>query len=243
MWNRLIQYLLSEPRQHTMSLFLGLLCVEVFMIGPLCRVEGTMTALINGIVFSVLLVVGVLAMAPRPLVQAASAAVVTSAIVLRWMVNLEEGPRFYLWDKIASLAAALVFLALVLWQVYRESPVTAHKIRGAVAAYLLLDIIFAFSYNIIELMLPGSFSSSSPGGNLHAYRVDTFLYFSTSTITTVGFGDITAVHPFARSLVMLESIIGILYPPVLIGVLVSLHTEWLRGKSGGQESTGDERGT
>ncbi|HWR67489.1 MAG TPA: potassium channel family protein [Desulfomonilia bacterium] len=231
MWKKLIHYLLSEPRQHTMSLFLGFLCLEVFILAPLSRVEGPLTAVINGIVFSLLLVVGVLAMAPRPLIQVVSAAIVTLAIVLRWLANLGVSPQFFLWDRIASLAASLVFLALVLWQVYRESPVTVHKIRGAVAAYLLLAIIFAFSYNIMELLLPGSFSATSPGGEFHAHRVDAFLYFSTSTLTTVGFGDITAVHPFARSLVMLESIIGILYPVVLIGFLISLHIEWLRGKT------------
>jgi hypothetical protein len=81
---------------------------------------------------------------------------------------------------------------------------------------------------------PGAFTLAQPYGNLQYSQVEPFLYFSVSTLTTVGFGDITAVHPIARSLVMMESIIGILYPPVLIGVLVSLHIEWLREKSGKQ---------
>ncbi|HPI92344.1 MAG TPA: ion channel [Deltaproteobacteria bacterium] len=233
MWKRLTDYVLSEPRQHTMSLFLVLLCAEVFFLGPLTRAEGPLPGVINGLVFSLLLIAGVLAMAPRPLVQVAAAAVVTCAIVLRWLANLHGSAELCLWDRVSSLAATLVFLALVLWQVYRESPATAHKIRGAVAAYLLLAMVFAFSYNIMELLVPGSFTVS-PGGLLQAYRVDAFLYFSICTLTTVGYGDVTAVHPFARSLVMLESVIGILYPPVLIGVLVSLHTHWLREGDGKQ---------
>jgi hypothetical protein len=234
MWKRFIEYIVSEPRQHTMSLFLVLLGVEVFVMGPLTRMEGPQTGIINGIMFSLLLVVGVLAMAPRPLVQVISAAVITVAIVLRWISNLEGSPQLYLWDKVTSLAAALVFLGLVLWQVYRESPVTVHKIRGAVCAYLLMAIIFAFVYNIIELLHPGAFSYAGGTGNLHAYHVDAFLYFSICTLTTVGFGDIAAIHPLARSLVMLEAIIGILYPPILIGVLVTLHTHWLHTGDGRQ---------
>ena len=42
-------------------------------------------------------------------------------------------------------------------------------------------------------------------------------------LTTVGFGDITAVHPVARSLVMLEALIGQLYPVIMLARLVSLH--------------------
>jgi hypothetical protein len=235
MWKKLIRYLLSDPRDHIMSIFLGLLCIEVFIFGPLARAEGSMVVILNGIVFSSLLIIGVLAMTPTHIItQVASTAIIAMAITLRWMANLSGSSTLYLWDKFSSLAAALTFLALVLWQVYRESPVTVHKIRGAIAAYLLMAVIFAFLYNIIELVHPGSFTLAQPYGNLQYSQVEPFLYFSVSTLTTVGFGDITAVHPIARSLVMMESIIGILYPPVLIGVLVSLHIEWLREKSGKQ---------
>jgi hypothetical protein len=55
------------------------------------------------------------------------------------------------------------------------------------------------------------------------------MYFSLVTLTTVGFGDISAVHPLARSLVMLEAVIGTLYPAILIARLVSLQIEHERG--------------
>ena len=54
---------------------------------------------------------------------------------------------------------------------------------------------------------------------------DVFMYFSLVTLTTVGFGDITAAHPVARSLVTLEAVIGTLYPAILIARLVSLQIE------------------
>ena len=233
MWKKLIRYLLSDPRDHIMSIFLGLLCIEVFLFGPLVRAEGSMVAILNGVVFSLLLIMGVLAMTPTHIItQVASTSIIAMAIALRWMANISGSSTLYLWDKLSSLAAALTFLVLVFWQVYRESPVTVHKIRGAIAAYLLMAVVFAFLYSIIELVLPGAFTLAQSSGNLPYSQVEPFLYFSVSTLTTVGFGDITAVHPIARSLVMMESIIGILYPPVLIGILVSLHIEWLRERSG-----------
>jgi hypothetical protein len=57
-----------------------------------------------------------------------------------------------------------------------------------------------------------------------------FYYFSVTTLTTAGFGDITAVNPFARTLVMMEALIGQLYPAILIARLVSLHVEAKREK-------------
>ena len=48
------------------------------------------------------------------------------------------------------------------------------------------------------------------------------LYYSFVTLTTVGYGDITPVHPMARSLAMAEALVGQLYPAILIARLVSL---------------------
>ncbi len=49
-----------------------------------------------------------------------------------------------------------------------------------------------------------------------------FIYFSFVTLTTVGYGDIAPVHPFARSLCNVEAVIGQLYPATLLARLVSL---------------------
>ena len=49
-----------------------------------------------------------------------------------------------------------------------------------------------------------------------------FVYFSFVTLTTVGYGDVIAVHPIARSLVTVEALIGQLFPAILLARLVSL---------------------
>ena len=56
------------------------------------------------------------------------------------------------------------------------------------------------------------------------------LYFSFSTLTTVGYGDITPVYPLARNLANLEAVIGQLFPATLLARLVSLEIEH-RGQS------------
>jgi hypothetical protein len=48
------------------------------------------------------------------------------------------------------------------------------------------------------------------------------VYFSFKTLTTVGFGDIVPVHPFARSLTNVEAIFGQLYPATVLARMVTL---------------------
>ena len=59
---------------------------------------------------------------------------------------------------------------------------------------------------------------------------DAFRYFSVVTLTTLGYGDITAVHPVARSVVMIEALLGQLYPAILIARLVTLEMETRRNR-------------
>ncbi|HTC04866.1 MAG TPA: potassium channel family protein, partial [Xanthobacteraceae bacterium] len=59
------------------------------------------------------------------------------------------------------------------------------------------------------------------------------LYFSFSTLTTVGYGDITPVYPLARNLANLEAVIGQLFPATLLARLISLEIEHRRQSKSG----------
>ena len=112
----------------------------------------------------------------------------------------------------------LLFLVVVLGQTLRAGPVTIHRIQGAVAAYLLLGILWAYAYALIAHLRPEAFSGPvSPADGPRA-----FFYFSFVTLTTVGYGDVLPVHPAARSLAMLEAVTGPLYLAILVSRLVSL---------------------
>jgi hypothetical protein len=52
-----------------------------------------------------------------------------------------------------------------------------------------------------------------------------FLYFSYTTLTTTGYGDFLPVSPLVRTLAIIEQLIGVLYPVILIGRLVSLKVD------------------
>ena len=73
---------------------------------------------------------------------------------------------------------------------------TAHRIRGAIVVYLLLGGVWSLLYHLVALTIPHSFHL--PGGLAAADPVALqriLTYFSFTTLTTTGFGDVTPAHP------------------------------------------------
>jgi len=145
----------------------------------------------------------------------------------------------FLWTRYLFPDQALVFLTnclalvfqvlltlLILSQIFREGPTTSHRIMGAVAAYLLLGVIWSLAYYLIALRMPEAFNVQGPFSlsDRESLQSDLF-YFSFVTLTTIGYGEIVAVHPMARMLVILEGVAGQLFPAILIARLVSLQVQ------------------
>jgi len=133
----------SEER--SLTVFLILLIVEIFIIAPINR-TGIALSLVNNIFFSLLLLVGLLTMTRHKALQAVVMIFVALAVATHWARLVFGVSGLVLLDGFLMLACTVGFLVIVLWQVYREGPVTAHRIQGAVAAYLLLSVIFAIAY-------------------------------------------------------------------------------------------------
>jgi len=99
--------------------------------------------------------------------------------------------------------------------------VTMNRIIGATAVYLLFGLFFALMFDFLERLAPGAFNMGPQPTQLTPAGAR-FFYLSIITLTSVGFGDMAPVHPFARSLVMLEGVLGQIYTSVLLARLVSL---------------------
>ena len=192
-----------------------LLFIVIFVIPPLLE-PGSGRRLVAEVAYALLLVSGVLALGQRSAVRwvLMSMALVTLAVDLAsFVVAVPE-----VWVEGTGVLSLLLFLVVVLGQTLREGPVTFHRIQGAIAAYLLLGVIWAYAYSLLAHLSPGAFS----GAVNTADGVRGWLYFSFVTLTTVGFGDVLPVHPVARSLAMLEAVIGSLYLAILVARLVGL---------------------
>jgi hypothetical protein len=209
-----------------LSVFSTLLLVFAF-VQPLFVPAGSGRSLAGDIVYALLLLSGVLALTGRrPLrLVLLTVAVITLAVDLgSWFLPVAEP-----WVQGMGLLSLLLLLAVVLGQTLRRGPVTFHRIQGAVAAYLLLGVIWAHAYSLIALLGPGAFSGPvRPEDGPRAW-----LYFSFVTLTTVGYGDVLPVHPAARSLAVLEAVVGPLYLAILIARLVSLAV--VPGREGGAD--------
>jgi len=108
--------------------------------------------------------------------------------------------------------------------VYAPGRITFRRLQGAMVLYLSLATIFASAYGLIWELSPGAFANvfAQVGG---PEEVGTMLYFSLTTLTTTGYGDIVAVDPFARSLANLEAVLGQFYLAITVARLVTLELE------------------
>jgi Ion channel len=99
--------------------------------------------------------------------------------------------------------------------------VTVNRIAGALAVYLMAALLFALLFDLIERLDPTAFTLGSSQPSTPTEESSAFFYLSVITLTSVGFGDLSPVHPLARSSVMVEAVFGHIYAAVLLARLVS----------------------
>jgi voltage-gated potassium channel Kch len=221
----------ETPRRHVkrftriwgtevgLSVFTGLLALQLFVVSPLANL-GVFGDRSFESAFSLLLVGGVFALHPGRLLRVLVGICVGLAVGLRWTTTWLPIPWIAAAGSLLAVVTLGCFAAIVLKRVFEPGPVTRHRIHGAVCAYLLFGLMWAAAYAFIAQVVPDPFSVATDVGGSEAI-IARFVYFSFVTLTTVGFGDITAVHPLARTLVTIEALIGQLYPAIIIGDLVS----------------------
>jgi hypothetical protein len=150
-----------------------------------------------------------------------------AGILTNWINYIAPGNYSLVVRDIASLLFNFIFAIAILIKTFQPGDISFHRIQGAVVVYLLLAMLFAYIFHIIFLLTGDTAFNNISGPELKA-----FLYFSLTTLTTVGYGDITPVHPLARSLANFEALIGQLYPAILIARLVSMEFESSQKKKG-----------
>ena len=126
-------------------------------------------------------------------------------------------------DATAWILIGLSLSWVVAKIVFGPGVVNYHRVIGAILLYLTIGMTFVALYTFLGLAVPNAFSGMTIADT--PTFGDTMVYFSFGTLTTVGAGDIAAVHPIARSLTIIEAMIGQLYPATLLARLVTLEIE------------------
>jgi voltage-gated potassium channel Kch len=134
---------------------------------------------------------------------------------------LDPQVRRVLEDSI-SMGFVLWVLVVVLRAVFRPTTKERDAVVGALCGFVLILEIFLRLHGLLEALWPGSYHTDGPPFSERSDMMLTavFQYFSTITLTTVGFGDIVPVTPPARLATGLEAIVGQLYLAVVIATLV-----------------------
>jgi len=140
------------------------------------------------------------------------------------MLLVSHGTETPVTDLIAYLmvlALYLFIIRLMLNRIFYTKVVTVNIIVLGLCTYLLLGQIWMLFYAPLAAYDPGAFSQPIVTEGSDAGL--TLTYFSYVTLTTLGYGDISPVSPWARALAMLEALTGTLFLAVLISRLVGTY--------------------
>jgi voltage-gated potassium channel len=113
----------------------------------------------------------------------------------------------------------------ILGNIFRQQMIRGDDVLGAICGYLLAGIAFANLYLLVAAVHSGAFDVSARiAGELASWHSRRFFfsYFSFVTLTSMGYGDITATHPMSASLTWMEAIFGQFYVAVVVAQMVGM---------------------
>ncbi|MFH0341876.1 MAG: potassium channel family protein [Chromatiales bacterium] len=214
LWKGMLQFWTSD---RGLPIFLLLLIFVVFIL-PVAASPGPLGRLASDVVLSLLLVAGAMAAAEPRWVRRIVPPIAALALLVRWASAAISSADLAMWRELSTLVTLMLFAIVVAAQVFRRGRITPQRIQGAVAVYLLLGLAWASAYELLYLSRPGAFAGSVNDVSTS----QTWIYYSFQTLTTMGYGDITPVHPIARSLAVLEALSGQVYLTIMLARLVGL---------------------
>jgi len=200
------------------------LLIYIFFLYPLGWIGSF--RLLPSVLFSLILITGAIAASRNRIFRMLVFSWGLLVFILLWVRYLFPHQTLIFVTNSLGLFFLVLLTSLILGQALRAGPTTYHRIMGAVAAYLLIGMIWSLAYYLVTLLIPGAFviQGSLTPGDREPLQSQLF-YFSFVTLTTLGYGDIVAVHPIVRMLVILEGVVGQLFPAILIARLVSLQVQ------------------
>ncbi len=215
-------HIAHTPYHYLLLLLIAFLLGYPFFVGSAIGRET-----LGGFILAVL-VLGVFSATRTKLLRVIAVAIAAPAYLLLILYFTSGDERLFYIAGIGMLVALAFTLGNVLAYVLHRGPVTEDRIAAAICGYLLIGILWAAFYAFVDVMTPGAFIAVVGERAGHYYE---FIYFSFTTLTTTGYGDIAPVSFHARALANAEQLIGIFYIALLIARLTGLYQS-TRGVSG-----------
>jgi len=159
-------------------------------------------------------------------------ALVLLSVIVVWTIpgtDAEVTLGAEIWVVLSVLAPVVVVRRLL-----HHHDVTRRTLEGAISAYLLIPVAFQFIFLAVDDLLPGGFFGSPKPPTA-------FMYFSLTTVTTVGYGDLAPASDVGRLLATVEALLGQVFLVTFVALLVGLLGErWRANRSAaGPERPGE----
>lgn len=180
------------------------------------------------LLFNALLLVGIYLVTQNKQIVAVSSLLSILAIVVIMFDRQIDSKILLIFGLGCEITVFIIAFVRIISHVLKYRRISEDKIYGAMSAYLLLGIIWAMLYTIVELAFSNSFYFAhgfilNQELSAHLFYFSQFLYASFVTLSTLGYGDIVPISGLARVMTSLEAISGQLYVAVLIARLVGVH--------------------
>jgi len=202
-----------------------ILALWIFLLAPL-REMNDIGGLAGDLAFAAVLALGaIFVFEPKPVMRLFLLFLVTAMVVRVLDVVTGGGTALDALGYVLAAIAAFMLGALLLVRVLRDGRININRIMGSVGVFLLIGIVFANGFRLVALYFDGAFAIGGAPAPASDF-MPRVLYFSFVTLTSLGYGDISPIHPFARSLVTMEALTGQLFLAILVARLVAMEIEW-----------------
>jgi hypothetical protein len=155
------------------------------------------------VVACTLLVTLLIARAPRLWSTLALGVVGATALVVVWAALTQTLARFLGLSSALGVCLLLATPIVIVHDIIKTRLVSVQTLLAAMCLYLLIGIIFALLYDFAGAVTPGGFFGSPGLGT-----ITNALFFSFTTLTTVGYGNLVPATAVGQSLAMVEAVLG-----------------------------------
>ena len=210
--------MLTLKKHNFYYLLAGLLFLLVGL--PLIRdLTGSDYTFVTELGFSVFLIIGIWSLPGTKSWFLSGIVLVILGIGSNFLAIAGAGHFFNYLSLTSYIIFLLLTISLAIRQVVSSGPINANRVIGAICIYLLLGLIWALFYVLLNMAVPGSFSAQIGGSPFQ--QIHHFIYYSFVTLTTLGFGDVLPIRETARALTTIETIFGQFYIAILVGGVVA----------------------
>jgi hypothetical protein len=196
-----------------------LILVIVFLLLPFVNEERPVGAFLVEAIFSLVLIGGIYAESGRRGTLVIGLSLTLPALTISWTGTITGITGLNLTGFMLYGCALAYLLYVLVHDLWHTEEVTLHTLHVAVSGYLVLGIFWMFLYETVLLLDGDAIRGIEAGRGSMA----SLLYFSFTTLSTLGYGDIVPLSRSARSLATLEAVLGQIYMALMVARLVGLY--------------------